>query len=376
MTNTAKCIRALHILGHLTRGGLETWLMDVVRNTDRNQLQIDVCVTSPAPGAYEDEFKGLGGRVLKCYLNPRNPLSFYLRLKQLLKQEKYDVVHSHCYYFSGVVLRAAAKAGIRKRVAHIHPAVDHKIDKPFRGFYTWYMKRWIEQYGTNFVGPTKASLEGFWGKDWEEDSQKRVIYNGIKIERFIQPVSKQQVHRLLGVPEDGKIVLDVSRFVPHKRHEFLVRVAEIVLSKRQNVYFLLIGDGPLKEKIITQVRTKAIYKNFRFLSGIPNIDEYIMAADLFVFPSCNEGFGIVLIEAAAAGLKIIAQDIPGVREAVKVCPDAILLSLDTPADEWARILLETLELPHISESHRQRRLKEFYFTIENSIANLKEVYNS
>jgi glycosyltransferase EpsF len=350
--------------------------MDIMRNTKREQLQIDACVTSLGKGAYEEEFNSLGGRILRCSLNTKNPFSFYYRFKHLLSTEHYDVVHSHSYYFSGFILRAAANAAVPKRVAHIHPVEDQKKEEFLRGLYTRWMKNWIRSYGTSFVGPTKASLEAFWGADWQKDPAKQVIYNGIKVDRFIQPVGREGIRRELGIPETAPIVINVSRFVPHKRHEFLVQVAEHVLAQRKDVYFLLIGAGPLKEEIEEQVHAKALQKNFRFISNAPNIDKYWMAADLLAFPSCNEGFGIVIIEAAAAGLRVIAQDIPGVREAAEACLDPVLLPVETSAEEWAHVLLDALRKPRMSESQRQRLLKEFPFTIESSVAKLKEIYRS
>jgi glycosyltransferase EpsF len=348
--------------------------MDIMRNTKRNELQIDACVTSPGKGAYEEEFNYLGGRILRCLLDTKNPLSFYHRFKTLLVIEQYDVVHSHSYYFSGLILRAAAQAGVPKRVAHIHPVEDQKKGEFLRGLYAWWMKRWIRRYGTDFVGPTRASLGAFWGADWQEDPTKQVVYNGIKVDRFTKPVDREGVRKELGIPGGAPIVINVSRFVPHKRHEFLVQVAERVKTQREDVCFLLIGAGPLKEKIEKQVHSKALWKNFRFISDAPNVDNYWMAADLFAFPSCNEGFGIVIIEATAAGLKVIAQDIPGVREAVEACLDPVLLPVETSAEEWAHVLLDAMKKPRMSESQRQRLLKEFPFTIENSVAKLKEIY--
>lgn len=347
--------------------------MDVMRNTSREELQFDVCLTGRSKGAYQDEFESLGGRVLFSPLT-RNVWSFSRQFKQLLETEHYDVVHSHLYYFSGLVLRLAARAGVPKRIAHIHPVEDLKAGKPFRGLYVRLMKRWIRQYGTSFVGPTKASLEGFGESLWQKEPSKHVIYNGIHTDRFAQPVDRLKVRKDVNIPENAPIVLNVSRFSPHKRHEFLVQVAERVLSQRPDVYFLLIGAGKLKETIEEQVRLKGLENNFRFISGEPSIDRYLMAADVFAFPSCNEGFGIAIIEAAAAGLRVIAQDIPGVQEAVKACIEPTLLPLETTIDEWCRTILEILKQPRITENQRQKIIKNFPYTIEKSIGKLKDIY--
>lgn len=366
-------LRVLHVFAALDRGGAETWLMDVVRNTARHELQVDVCVTKNIKGAYEEEFKGLGGVVQRCPLG-RNVWGFAARFERLLAAGHYDVVHSHLYYFSGLILRSAARAGVPQRIAHNHPAEDVKAGRLLRVPYVWLMRAWMRRYGTAFVGPTKASLEGFWGPGWDDDPAKRVIYNGIRVERFEKPVDRSQVRNELRLPTNGALVLNVSRFAPHKRHAFLVDVAERLVTHRDDVYFLLIGAGPLRESVETRVREKGLASRFRFIGGLPSLDRHWLSADVFAFPSCNEGFGIVIVEASAAGLRVVAQDIPGVREAADACIEPTLLPLDTPVDEWARALADTLARPRISETRRQTLLRNFPFTVNASIEALKELY--
>ncbi len=373
MISPNRPLRVLHVFASLHRGGAETWLMDVVRSSSRAELSIDVCLIGAPGGLYEEEFERLGGRILRCRLG-RNPWGFARRFTQLLVLESYDIVHSHLYYFSGLVLRSAARAGVAKRIAHIHPAEDQKSVTLPRRLYVQWMRRWICRYGTRFVGPTRASLEGFWGPDWEGDPNKRVIYNGIRVERFSEPVDRAEVRAELGIPENASLVLNVSRFAPHKRHDFLVAVAGELLAQRDDVYFLLIGAGALKEPVEAQVRAKGLTDHFRFIAGLPDIDRYWLSADAFAFPSCNEGFGIVVAEAAAAGLPVIAQDIPGVREAAEACANATLLPLDTPAASWARVLDEALKTPRMGESQRQALLRHFPFTIHASIEALHNLY--
>lgn len=371
--NLKRQVRVLYVIKGLVRGGVETWIMDVMRNTTRKEFQFDVCLTGCVKGPYEDEFKKLGGRIFCCPLG-KNLWKFSSSFKNLLYREHYDIVHSHLYFFSGFVLRLAFKYGVAKRIAHIHPVEDFKTGGIFRFFYKFLMKRWISRYGTSFVGPTQASLAAFFGPAWRDDPTKHVIYNGICTDRFLKPVDRRKVRRELGIPEDAPIVINVSSFRPHKRHEFLVQVAEHVLAQRQDVYFLLIGAGALKKAIEEQVRRKRLADHFRFISGRPNIDSYWLAADVFAFPSCNEGFGIVIIEAALAGLRIVAQDIPGVREAAAGCIDPILLPLSTPAGEWAQSVLNAIRQPRMPETQRHKLLKEFPFTIENSIKKLRGIY--
>ncbi len=366
-------VRALHLFSSLNRGGAETWLMDVVRNVSRDELAIDVCLTGSSKGPYEDEFRTLGGAVHRVPMS-RNPWIFGNCLRRLLERERYDVVHSHLYYFSGVVLRAAAQAGVPQRIAHNHPVEDLKAGGLIRLVYTKWMRRWMCQYGTMFLGPTRASLDAFWGPDWESAPDKKVLYNGIRVDRFLQPIDRPGVRAELNIPQNARIVLDVGRFVPHKRQAFLVEIAREVLACRADVYFLLIGDGPSHEHVEQQVRVGNLSDHFRFVKGAPSLDHYWLASDVFAFPSVNEGFGIVVVEAAAAGLPVIAHDIPGVREAAVACESPVLLPLDASPETWADAILAGLNRPPWGQPRRAEALAAFPFAIESSIRTLKRLY--
>ena len=83
MPNTLKPVRVLYVIGTLGYGGLETWVMDMVRNIDKKEFLIDVCVTTDIKGEYEEELLQRGGRVLRCRLNKTFPFSFYHNFKKL-----------------------------------------------------------------------------------------------------------------------------------------------------------------------------------------------------------------------------------------------------------------------------------------------------
>lgn len=367
-------LRALHVLASLARGGVETWLMDLVRNLPRKELAIDVYLTSSSKGPYEEEFRALGGVVHRCPLS-RNPWAFSRHLRRLLLRECYDVVHSHLYYFSGVVLRAAAQANVPQRVAHNHPVEDLKAGGLLRTAYVHWMRRWMTRYATDFVGPTLASLAAFCGPNWQSDPHKKVLYNGVRVERFLRPVDRSLVRKELDIPAEAKIILNVGRFVPHKRQAFLVAVAKQLSNRRSDVTFLLIGDGPGREDVERLVKEAGLIEMFRFVRGAPDIDRYWLSSDVFAFPSINEGFGIVIVEAAASGLPVVAQNIPGVQEAAMACDNPVLLPLEATPAQWADALVASLDRPPWSASQRAEKLRSFPFTIESSIESLKNLYH-
>lgn len=346
--------------------------MDVVRRVSQDRLAIDVCVIGSGTGVYEEEFESLGRTILRCPLD-RHLVRFYRSFSALLDDRRYDVLHSHVYLFSGVVLRAAAMTGIRQRVAHIHPVEDVKAGTVRRRLFSIWMRRWICRYGTHFVGPTRASMERFWGGGWPEDANKRVIYNGIDVGRF-QAARSKSVRDGLDIPHEAKLILNVARFAPHKRQAFLIPIAERLLRCRKDLYFVCIGAGAERDSVMSDVRRADLGRHFRFIEGLPNIDDYWLTADCFAFPSIAEGFGIVVAEAGAAGLPVVAHDIPGVREASAACHDATLLPINAAPERWADVISKVIERGVLSDEQRRNRLERFPFSIEKSIAALESLY--
>src|SRR6188474_985657 len=113
-------MRVLHVLGGMDRGGVETWLMHVLREWDRGRGQMDFLVHTTRQCAYDEEVRALGARIIPC-LTPRRPWSYSKRLRRILRDfGPYDVVHSHVHHFSGMVLRAARTSGVPVRIAHSH----------------------------------------------------------------------------------------------------------------------------------------------------------------------------------------------------------------------------------------------------------------
>jgi len=371
---TQRPLRALHLLATLNLGGIETWLIEVMRHASRDDLTIDVCTTRDDHGVYDEEFIALGGVIHRCPLH-RNPWDFGRRLEQLLRAHRYDVVHSHLAFFSGFVLRSAARAGVPIRVAHNHMTGD-LVEAPgvLRPLYRYWMRRWIDKYCTLFLAVTGASLQSFWGPGWEADSRNRVCNLGISLERFRQVGDRTAVRAELGLPADASLVLNVGRFIHSKRQSLLVDVAAQIAARRRDVYFVFIGAGSLRAEVERVVNASGLSDIVRFVPAQPGIERFWLAADAFAFPSVSEGFGIVIAEAAAAGLPIVAYDIPGVREAAAASSSAKLLPLDATIEDWTSAIFVALDRPPLSYVDRKKMLDRFPLSIEASSDALRGLY--
>src|SRR5690242_17062784 len=104
----------------MNRGGVETWLMHLLRHVDRKQFQMDFLVHTDKPAAYDAEILSLGSRILRCP-SPHKPVYYGERfLKAVREFGPFDVLHSHTHQFSGYVLWLGRMAGIPVRISHSH----------------------------------------------------------------------------------------------------------------------------------------------------------------------------------------------------------------------------------------------------------------
>jgi glycosyltransferase involved in cell wall biosynthesis len=337
-------MRILHVLGKLDRGGIETWLVEVLRNIDREKYQMDFLVHTTEPGAYDEEVRALGSQIIPC-LSPSNPIQYMFNFRRVLNQYgPYDIVHSHVHHFSGYVLMLAAMAGVKIRIAHSHSdARTAEVSKSVqRKAYLRIMQTMIRTVATGGLAVSAeagcdlfSSQECHAGK-WE------LQHLGIDLARFEVPVDANGVRESLGIPSNAIVIGHVGRFCEAKNHALFVDIARELVRTEARCFFLLVGEGSLRGAIEEKVRNYGLAKHFIFAgvrSDVPTLMRGAM--DVLLFPSLYEGLGLALLEAQAAGLKCVISNVIPVE--VDAVPELIRReSLDHTPAEWASSLLEFL----------------------------------
>ena len=115
-----KKIKVLIVAGEMNLGGLENQLMHLLRNADQTRFQIDYTSTTP-DSYFREEIESLGGGFLLIpHMSKINPLPYCKAIYRILRDGKYDAIHSHELFHSGIVLLVSKLAGVPVRVAHAH----------------------------------------------------------------------------------------------------------------------------------------------------------------------------------------------------------------------------------------------------------------
>ncbi|MBW4687802.1 MAG: glycosyltransferase family 1 protein [Komarekiella atlantica HA4396-MV6] len=370
--------RILHVVGCMDRGGIETWLMHVLRNCDRQRFQMDFLVETTKQSAYDDEILACGSKIIPC-LHPSKPLQYAHNFKQLYCEHgPYDIIHSHIHNYSGYVLRLAKQVGIPIRIAHSHndtSAIDAKA-RLSRRLYLGLTNHWIKQYATTGLACSSAAAAALYGSEWKEDSRWQLLYYGIDLSAFDfenDPIVRRSQ---FNIPRDALVIGHVGRFDPQKNHDFLIDIAAEVIKREPKAYFVLIGDGPLRSNAEKKVQQLGLSQQIIFAglrSDVPQLMKTLM--DVFLLPSLHEGLPLVLLEAQSAGLPCIFSDT--VTEEANIANTLMQrVSLSQPADQWAEIILTANHAkPKITQKESLALVKESPFNIHISVQKLQSLYN-
>jgi glycosyltransferase involved in cell wall biosynthesis len=336
--NTPRPLRVLHVLHRMDYGGIESWLMGILRLVDRTQVQFDFLVHG-SPGAHETEIERLGGRLIRG-ADPHRLWSYQRRLLEVVRENgPYDVVHSHLHLYSGWVLRTAAAAGVPIRIAH-----SHNVTPPERGIkrrlYTWAMKRWLRTYATVGLAASEPAIANLYGT--RPDSRWQVLLYGLDTTPFRAATDRQALRRSLGIPVDAFVVGNVGRLVAQKNHDLILRIAASI----PEAWLLLIGDGELRTTLEAQTRVLGISARTIFAGGRNDVAAVLATMDVFVFPSHFEGLGLAVVEAQAAGLPVVVADTTP-SEALVINAACTVIRLIAPIEEWTRAVRTARRQPEI-----------------------------
>ncbi len=363
--------RVLHVVGAMDRGGVETWLLHVLRNTPPNRVRHDILVHHD--GDYDAEVEAAGARLIP-FGTPRNrPLRYIAGLTSLMQREgPYDIVHSHIYDLSGAVLLAARLAGVPSRLAHAHRC-EVPAQSRLRSAFANVGRAAIRRFATGGLANSTLAAQSLFGPDWDSDSRFRVLLYGFDFDRFANAPARDEARRQLDLPEDALIIGHVGRFVVEKNHELMIDIVAELDRRSQNVHLVMVGDGSRREMVARRASEKGIDDRCHFLGARGDVHRVMAAFDLFLLPSHSEGFGIVAVEAQAAALPVVTSET--VPREIEVVPELIRrVELSAPVECWADAILTSAAADAPSDAYA--RVSGSQLGIDHCVDQLLSIYHA
>lgn len=331
--------KVLHILGRMHPGGAETRLLELMGQFRPEEFVVDVCALSGLEGSLDPAVRATGGQVIHLRLDAKFPLRFI----QLLRRERYDVVHSHVLYASGPILALAKLAGVPIRIAHFHATEDGRQTTALRRLARESMRWSIGHYATHIIACGEGAMIGIWGTDWRADRKCSVVYDALDLTKFEIPVDRDRVRASLGIAPSSPMFIHVGREAAddQKNHRRLLQMFAAIVARQPQARLVLAGGGTDDPagRTRTAVRELGLEAQVLPLGVRQDVPALMSAADAMLLPSRFEGLPGVVLEACATGLPVLASDLAGVREIADRLQLVRYLSLDASDAEWAEAAL-------------------------------------
>lgn len=318
---------------------------------------------------------------LKFFFEPQHKFAIPLSQKILKISSKInlDILHSHAPFSMGFqAIRLSEKIGI----PHVHTyhtlltQYRHYLPMPLRPTENAVKEfsMWFCNMADTVIAPTQKIKEEL--EDYGVKIPIYVLPTGIDVKNF-QRNLKYSIREKHGIPLTDKIVLFVGRIAKEKNIFFLLD-AFLELHKRiKNVTLIIVGDGPEKFDLFHKANHMGIRDKIVFTGYVPReeIVEYYRQSDLFAFASVTETQGLVVLEALASGLPVVAVAKEGIADVLVNGKGCLLIdepALDSFVDNMEKILKN--EILRMKFSDEGINYVNQYWSMDTMAIKLREIY--
>jgi glycosyltransferase involved in cell wall biosynthesis len=396
--DAANRIRVLHVITRMVRGGAQENTLATAVGINGRGWESRL-ITGPAlgpEGSLEPECVLSGLRMLRVpalvrEVSPRCDLAAIAQLARLIRRERPHIVHTHTSK-GGMLGRIAARlCGVPVVVHTPHGHVFHSYEGQLKTQLFVRLERACARAADRLIALTDSERREHLDLGIGRPEQWVTVHSGVDFAPFeAERGSRDAVRAELGLPPDAVVVGSVGRLVPVKGHAYLIEAIARLGVRRPGLHLLLIGDGPLRARLIDRARSMGMQVSnegtwvapgqpgsatMHVLGLRRDVAPLLAALDLFVLPSLNEGMGRALVEAMAMELPCIASRVSGVPDVVEDGLTGVLVPSRDPSALAREIstLIEARE--RAREMGRRGRCKVVpEFSVERMIAKLESVY--
>lgn len=320
----------LNILPELARLGIDVSFLSIQRPQDasKNETFIE---------RLEDA--GVSVAVIERSIS-LSPL-LIRRIYWHVKTGNFDVVQSNLFhadfwlsvvkFFLPQMKLFSLKHGYADAFQAHHGFDSSKVRIDRHALTTRFVSRQADHQGTISVGLKRLLVDA----GLAQAEKITVIPYGFSFKDAVSTLAPGEAR--FGTPQ----LVSVGRLVPVKQQHLIIKMVPRLISKFPNLKLVLVGDGPLDQKLRTLVERLAVQEYVVFTGFQPNVHDYLRDSDVAVFPSASEGFGAVILEAWHNGVPVVAFDVPAPNEIIEHGETGILVPpLDS--DRFVRELEDLL----------------------------------
>lgn len=369
MSGVTKKIKILYVITSLGIGGAERLLLSYLKLLDHKKYDFHVIALWEKPNDLLQEISKYCDVTILQIQSRFTPLVVF-QLAKLIKLQNPDIIHSHLFQarFYTSIAHLISRRGIL--ITHKHNNVNPRKHNIF------ILLEMISILSGKKVIAISNSVKRSLNKFELIPSKKIfVLYNGIDYDKFFKIAESNKISK-----EKPIVIGTVCRLETQKGISYLLLAMRIILTKFPSVQLEIVGDGSLLHELQSLTKDLGISNSVKFFGKFADVIPFYKKMHIFVLPSLYEGFGIVLLEAMAAGIPVIATNVDGIKEVVIDGESGILIPARNP-EAIADAVLKLIENPQLADKlvdaglkrSKSFDIKEHVMKLENFYVNLLRV---
>ena len=302
-------LKVLHVVPHMHIGGLEKVIVNLWKHLDRRLIDLSVCCELEK-GVLGESLEQDGCELLRLPASRRKTDYFtWLKLCRLLRQRRFDIVHSHSIHSFIDCALCSLLAGTSRWVHTFHFGNYPNLPGHYLA-----AERLLGPLARQLVAVGHAQRDSMVRHLGYSPGMLEVIWNGVELEeQGYDDSRREKLRQELGIAGGGTVIGSVAVLSEQKGIPVLLDAARLVLEARSDLRFIIVGGGP-RERLLRQMSDEmGLADRVLFTGWREDAGEIMRLLDIFVMSSLWEAMPIVLMEAMAAARPILATtvgDIP------------------------------------------------------------------
>lgn len=364
-------IRIMQITHDLNIGGLQRLVVDISRHLDKSRYQVTVCALREG-GILEDELINNNINIIKLPV-ARNGVDYltFWKLYKILRDERPHIIHTHN---TQPFVEGSLAAFLARVPVCIHTEHGRQFpDKKRYMFAEWLFSHYVDQ----IVAVSESAKKDLVKYEKISGNKIQVIMNGIDGNKYSRSIDRNKKLKELAIDNNYDFIMGFAgRLSREKGLTYLLKAMSIIVRKYPKTLLLIAGEGGLMADLQRETEQLNLNSNVMFLGPRSDIPEIMNILDMFVLPSLREGLPLVLLEAAAASLPIVATDVGGSKNVVKDGANGLLVK-SQDEQSLAKAIEYLIKNSTIKNNFGRYSFEIFKnrFSIDKMIYSYEAVYN-
>jgi glycosyltransferase involved in cell wall biosynthesis len=372
MYQEQETVPVLHIIKSLGRGGAEMLLPETLRQHDKQKFNFHYIYFLPWKDQMVSAIEKEGGTVV-C-IPARNNAAILLAVRKIaayVRKHKIQLIHCHLPW-AGMAARLVGKLTGVPVVYTEHNKWEryHKL--------TYYMNKLSFSYQQRVIAVSAEVANSIKTNYSKARPQVQVVANGADTVKYARAQTfERDIRKELNIPETATVIGITCVFRVQKRLETWLEIAQALHTKYPATYFIIVGDGPLRDEIHAKAKTLGTDKYVFFVGLQTETRPYFTAMDMFMMSSEFEGLPIALLEAMSMECVPACTTAGGIPEVIKDGVNGVLVPVQQPmqlVDRLSQLMQQPDQVAQMKQAARETVINSF--SMKKMVAELEDIYNN